>query len=186
MGVIERALGVGRAAGAIGDAAQGLSEVFVANATRAMELDADLHRATLHTAAAEFQHAGTSGFDRLINGLNRLPRPMLALGTLGLFIFAMVDPVAFSHRMTGLEAVPEPLWWLLGAIVSFYFGARELHYGRQAPRMAPRRRRPWQRRTGWQAPADDPVAANPALSAWRRTVDQDPSSASVDTSPRSQ
>jgi hypothetical protein len=26
--------------------------------------------------------------------------------------------------------VPEPLWWLLGAIVSFYFGARELHYQR--------------------------------------------------------
>ena len=26
--------------------------------------------------------------------------------------------------MAGLALVPEPLWWLLGAIVSFYFGAR--------------------------------------------------------------
>ena len=26
--------------------------------------------------------------------------------------------------------MPEPLWWLLGAIVSFYFGARELHHQR--------------------------------------------------------
>ena len=31
----------------------------------------------------------------------------------------------------GLALVPEPLWWLLGAIVSFYFGAREAHYIRQ-------------------------------------------------------
>ena len=36
----------------------------------------------------------------------------------------MVDPVWFASRMQGLALVPEPLWWLLGAIVSFYFGAR--------------------------------------------------------------
>lgn len=173
MGLIERAMGVGRAAGAIGEAAEGLSEVFVPNATRAMELDAEIHRATMETAAAEFQYAGPGWFDGLINGLNRLPRPMLALGTLGLFIFAMVDPVAFSERMVGLDAVPEPLWWLLGAIVSFYFGARELHYLRSPPRRREGGRatrlsalRPVPRR----APAEDPVAANPALSAWRNAA----------------
>jgi hypothetical protein len=26
--------------------------------------------------------------------------------------------------MQGIAVVPEPLWWLMGAIVSFYFGAR--------------------------------------------------------------
>ena len=59
-----------------------------------------------------------------MDGLNRLPRPALALGTLGLFITAMVDPVWFASRMQGVSLVPEPLWWLLGVIVSFYFGAR--------------------------------------------------------------
>jgi hypothetical protein len=39
--------------------------------------------------------------------------------------------------MVGLAEVPEPLWWLLGAIVGFYFGARELHY-RRVPRAATR------------------------------------------------
>lgn len=186
MGLIERAMGVGQAAGAIGDAAQGVSEVFVANATRTMELDADIHRATLETAAAEFQHAGPGLFDRAINALNRLPRPMLALGTLGLFVFAMVDPAAFSARMVGLDAVPDPLWWLLGAIVSFYFGAREMHYVRSGP--APRRqlRAPWRRGAARQAPVEDPVAINPALSAWRNTEAQEPSSAAVETLPRSQ
>jgi holin (3TMs family) len=47
-----------------------------------------------------------------------------------LFTFAMADPVAFGIRMQGLGLVPDPLWWLLGAIVSFYFGARELHHFR--------------------------------------------------------
>ncbi|MDA9789551.1 holin family protein [Amylibacter sp.] len=32
--------------------------------------------------------------------------------------------------MIGLDTVPRELWWLLAAIVSFYFGARELHYVR--------------------------------------------------------
>ena len=36
----------------------------------------------------------------------------------------MVDPIWFSARMQGVALVPEPLWWLLGVIVSFYFGAR--------------------------------------------------------------
>ena len=36
----------------------------------------------------------------------------------------MVDPIWFAARMQGIALVPEPLWWLLGVIVSFYFGAR--------------------------------------------------------------
>ena len=59
-----------------------------------------------------------------MDGVNRLPRPMLALGTLGLMVAAMVDPLWFAARMQGVALVPEPLWWLLGIVVSFYFGAR--------------------------------------------------------------
>jgi hypothetical protein len=47
----------------------------------------------------------------------------LAFGVLGFFIAAMVDPIWFADRMAGLSLMLEPLWWLLGAIVSFYFGA---------------------------------------------------------------
>lgn len=187
MGMIGRLMGIGRAAEAIGTAVGGVSEVFVPNATRAMELDGALHRATMEAAAAEFQHAGIGWFDRLINGLNRLPRPFLALGTLGLFVFAMVDPVGFAGRMIGLEAVPEPLWWLLGAVVSFYFGARELHHFRCAPGARSgflARARPGAAAPR-QAPADDPVAQNPALSAWRAVQGHRPRS-DVDAAPRSQ
>jgi len=69
-------------------------------------------------------------YDRAVDALNRLPRPLLALGAVGLFGFAMLDPAGFARRMAGLAAMPEPLWWLVGGIVSFHFGARETHYRR--------------------------------------------------------
>lgn len=183
MGLIDRALdglGAGSTVEGIGEAAEGLSEVFVPNATRAMELAAEIHQATLETAASEFQHAGSGWFDRMINGLNRLPRPFLALGTLGLFVYAMAEPSGFADRMIGLQEVPEPLWWLLGAIVSFYFGARELHYTRdpQATREGGRRRSLRERlggifRRSQPAPAPEQegedAADNPALDAWRNS-----------------
>jgi hypothetical protein len=55
----------------------------------------------------------------------------------------------------------------LGAIVSFYFGARELHYVRRVPAAGLRAIGRGRRGGVAQAPAEDPVASNPALSAWR-------------------
>ena len=101
------------------------AEVFRENAEAAGVREGQARANALAQFAAEF--AGLpkpSFFDRLIDGLNRLPRPMMAYGVLGLFVVAMVDPVWFAARMQGLQLVPEPLWWLMGAIVSFYFGAR--------------------------------------------------------------
>ena len=129
MGIIGRLLGRGGAT-ALGNAVTDVAEVFRPNATRKMELGHEAFVASVTQHGTEFTYGGALFFDRLINGLNRLPRPMLALGTLGLFIYAMIDPISFATRMEGLAYVPEPLWWLLGAIVSFYFGARELHYRR--------------------------------------------------------
>ncbi len=80
--------------------------------------------AALQQFASEFRTSDRSTFDSVMDGVNRLPRPLLALATLALLASAMIDPVWFSARMQGLSLVPEPLWWLLGVIVSFYFGAR--------------------------------------------------------------
>ena len=99
-------------------------EVFRPNAEAEAVRDAARYAASLGQFASEFALPRRGIFDRFIDGLNRLPRPALALGTLGLFIAAMVDPIWFSQRMQGVALVPEPLWWLMGAIVSFYFGAR--------------------------------------------------------------
>ncbi len=123
-------LGLGRAARQVGGAVAEVAEVFTVNATKAEQAAHQRYVSALKQAGAEFRLERKGWFDRFIDGLNRLPRPMLALSTIALFAYAMKDPAGFSERMQGLAYVPEPLWWLLGAVVSFYFGARELNYFR--------------------------------------------------------
>ncbi len=100
------------------------AEVFVENAEAGAQRASTLQGQAMQQFGGEFRVVRKGWFDRLMDGLNRLPRPALALGTLGLFVTAMVDPLWFAARMQGIALVPEPLWWLLGVIVSFYFGAR--------------------------------------------------------------
>ena len=109
-------------------------EVFRENAESAGAREAALREAVLRQFADEFARPTRGRFDRFMDGLNRVPRPALALGTLGLFVAAMVDPIWFASRMQGIALVPEPLWWLLGAIVSFYFGARHQAKGQEFQR----------------------------------------------------
>ncbi|GHF46877.1 holin family protein [Seohaeicola zhoushanensis] len=100
------------------------AEVFREGAEGAAQRAAGLQGQVLAQYAAEFTLPRGGRFDRLMDALNRLPRPALALGTLMLFAAAMIDPLWFAARMQGIALVPEPLWWLLGVIVTFYFGAR--------------------------------------------------------------
>mgnify|MGYP000123781877 CR=1 FL=1 len=123
-------------------------------------------------------------FDRFMDAMNRVPRPALAIGTLALFVTAMVDPIWFASRMQGIALVPEPLWWLLGAIVSFYFGARHQAKGQDFQRSiaATMARAPEVTRNigalqalsagASQTPdmeADSAGNSNPALAEWRRS-----------------
>ncbi len=130
-------LGIGRAARGVGEAVAGVSEVFTVNKTKAEMAAQARYQAALAQAGAEFKQKPLGWFDRFVNALNRLPRPIMALSTVGLFAYAMADPAGFTERMQGLAYVPEPLWWLLSAIVSFYFGAREMNYFRQSRRNTP-------------------------------------------------
>jgi len=110
------------------------AEVFRPNAEAGEKRAHSIQTAALGQFAAEFAHARKGPFDRFIDGVNRIPRPAMALGTLGLFVSAMADPDWFASRMAGIALVPEPLWWLLGAIVSFYFGARHQAKGQEFQR----------------------------------------------------
>jgi hypothetical protein len=107
------------------------AEVFRPNAEASAQRSADYSQAALAQYAAEFQHARKGWFDRLIDGLNRLPRPLMAFGVIGLVVSAMWAPIWFAERMQGIALIPEPLWWLLGVIVSFYFGARHQAKGQE-------------------------------------------------------
>ena len=132
MGLIQRILGISDVAQGVGGAVETVAEVFTVNKTKAELARRAQAMASLTQFGAEFATGNTGQFNSFINGINRLPRPTMALGTVGLFVFAMANPEDFATRMQGLAFVPDPLWWLLGAVVSFYFGARELHYARDA------------------------------------------------------
>ncbi|PIE18148.1 MAG: carboxylesterase [Proteobacteria bacterium] len=147
------------------------AEVFRINADKGDARAAQLQQEALSQFGREFAMlpGGRKGlFDQLMDALNRLPRPMLAFGTIGLFVMAMRDPVWFASRMEGVALVPEPLWWLMGAIVSFYFGARHQAHTQafqksiaeslaRLPAIAPQR----------SGPRDYDTGPNPALDAWR-------------------
>lgn len=157
MGLIDRVFGLPSAVSAVAGGIKGVAEVFVPSATRRQELSAAAQTAALAQFGQEFVLAPHGRFDRFVNALNRMPRPLFAFGTVGLFVHAMADPDGFARRMTGLAAVPEPLWWLLGAVVAFYFGARETHYFRTRP-VVP---------VAAGMPSTGAAADNPALADWR-------------------
>ncbi|MDX1785402.1 holin family protein [Roseovarius sp. ZX-A-9] len=132
MGLIERVLAMvfGNGRNVVVEAA----EVFRENAEAGAKRRTEERAQALEQFAAEFAARQRGGFDRFMDGVNRLPRPALAMGTLGLFVAAMVDPIWFAARMQGIALVPEPLWWLLGVVVSFYFGARHQFKGQEFQR----------------------------------------------------
>lgn len=173
MGLISALFGTPGTVQAVAGGVAQVAEVFTPSATRRMELSAEAQTAALAQLGAEYQIAPEGWFDRFVNGLNRLPRPLLAFGTIGLFTYAMVDPLSFARRMVGLNAVPEPLWWLLGAVVAFYFGARETHYFRNRAVAVPPDLTASTAGQGHAAPAPTPVPGddsdNPALADWRAT-----------------
>ena len=100
------------------------AEVFRVNAEANAQRQSDYAQAALAQFGTEFQVERKGRFDRFMDGLNRLPRPLMVVATFALFLSAMFDPIWFAERMQGLALVPEPLWWLAGTIVVFYFGGR--------------------------------------------------------------
>ena len=122
MGMIERMFQLMFGGG--GNVVRDTVEVFRENAEAGSQRGAQVQMQAMREYGQEFAIPRQGWFDRFMDGVNRLPRPAFALGTLGLFVAAMIDPLWFSQRMQGIALVPEPMWWLLGVIVSFYFGAR--------------------------------------------------------------
>ncbi len=88
----------------VGEAVANVGRVFVGDKAAGQAQHHDETMTTLNQYAAEFRRLeNRTWWDALVDGLNRLPRPLLALGTVGLFAHAMGDPVGFAIRMEGLN-----------------------------------------------------------------------------------
>ena len=92
-GLMQFLFGDGR--NVVAETAQVFRENAEAGAVRAADARAD----SLQQFAAEFAHPARGVFDRVVDGLNRLPRSALALGTIWLFVSAMRTPEEFASGM---------------------------------------------------------------------------------------
>jgi hypothetical protein len=82
-------------------------------------------KASLQQFAAEFQaREGRTWWDSLVDGLNRLPRPLITLGILAFFVLAPLEPVRFLEIAKAYQMMPDGFWALLSVIIAFYFGGR--------------------------------------------------------------
>lgn len=112
--------------------AKELVEVFKPNAEKQAERGhlerMEINRqdlASLQQFAAEFRSRRTgTAWDSFVDGLNRLPRPLITLGILGLFVLAPADPLRFLEIARAYQIMPDGFWALLSIIIAFYFGGR--------------------------------------------------------------
>lgn len=76
---------------------------------------------------AEFNAPEKMGwFNQLVDGANRLVRPLFTYGIIALFTWASLDPVSFVESIQALAVVPELMWYIMLTIVAFWFGGRIL------------------------------------------------------------
>jgi len=122
MGVITGILGT-LFGGGLGDVRKTI-EVFRPNAEAADQRDSGLDAKTIEQLAAEFSRAPRGRFDALVDGLNRLPRPLLVLGIVALLVWTAVDPLATTRVFVAWSLIPEPVWAIIGIVIAFYFGGR--------------------------------------------------------------
>jgi hypothetical protein len=81
--------------------------------------------AVLNQFATEFAgRPPKTWWDSLVDGLNRLPRPMITFSIIGIFLWALVDPLGFVIYMDAMHVVPDELWLMWLTIVAFWFGGR--------------------------------------------------------------
>lgn len=93
--------------------------------------------AVIEQYAAESKGRTTATWwDSMVDGINRLVRPVLAFGVIAILVWSIYDPVTFVEIMGALAVVPDEMWLMLLGIVVFYFGGRIISQDIQKPKMA--------------------------------------------------
>lgn len=85
--------------------------------------------ATKEEFGKEFSYpvgAARTWFDVLMDGVNRVPRPAMALGLIGIFVWTCADPPSASRAFVALALIPDALWTVFYMVVGFYFTSRLL------------------------------------------------------------
>lgn len=99
--------------------------VFRENAEAGAVRSAEYNQAALAQYAAEYAPRNNrTWFDSLVDGLNRLVRPVITLSVLGVIPATMMWPEEMAVAFAALALLPAGYWALVSIITSFYYGGR--------------------------------------------------------------
>ena len=84
--------------------------------------------------ANEMGKENKNWWDSFIDGIVRLPRPIIAYIVITLFIVCLVSPEYAKKVATAFSGLPGYLYGILGTVIAFYFGGRILNNKYQANR----------------------------------------------------
>ena len=101
----------------------GLADKWLGNRAKRDQYAAEAFSSVHSQFGREFRE-NRNWFDSLVDGLNRLPRPFFAFGTIYLFVMCWREPEKFAQGAKNLVLVPYEMWWILGTIIVFFFGGR--------------------------------------------------------------
>lgn len=121
--------------------------------------------------AAEFGHSKTV-WDSFIDGVNRLPRPVMTFGMIALFWYCVTDPDGFERSAQALRSMPHEGWTLLWMVTAFWFGTKAIE---KIPSKFGMLQRPVKKHTS-NAPENTPPnprvdVSKPASSDWDHVND---------------
>jgi uncharacterized protein (TIGR02594 family) len=115
----------------LGEKAIGLVPILKGNQQERDQQANDRFLAGLNTFSAEFgNRENRTWWDSFWDGFNRMPRPVIVCLVLAYFVMSYIDPTEFQVLNVALDTVPERMWWVLSAIISFFFVAREFQKSR--------------------------------------------------------
>jgi len=113
--------------GGVAEAAKGFGSIFSPNKEAKSVREHDNLKSSRDQYSSEFiVRNNRTWFDSFADGLNRLVRPTMAFGCIGLISMSFINPYLFLTAMQGLILVPSGLWAMMSAITVFYFGGRYL------------------------------------------------------------
>lgn len=173
MGLITQVLNmlVGRDSGSLRE----IVEIFRVNAEQAAQRGHTADAAALDQFAAEFAaRANRTWWDSFWDGLNRAPRPLMALWVIWVLAWTPVDPVFMAQVFEAWSIIPQSIWAIILLVVTFFFGGRQqvkdIEFKRdmagmlgQAQAIAAQHAAPGAGDTA--AEMEDPATDNPALAA---------------------
>lgn len=108
------------------NAVRDVAEVFRVNAEAAAQRSHEGDAAALRQFTAEFAgRTNRTKWDSLIDGLNRLPRPLLSLAVFWVLVWTPVNPPMMAEVFTAWALIPDYAWALILLVVTFFFGGRQ-------------------------------------------------------------